>query len=326
MLTQCVNCGFYFRRTDEFCLNCGIVHPNESLKIKKSHRSPLEKLLLSNIFLLVVALSFVVLLLYLVAERSFENLPYLQTYIWIGALVSGGVLLFALRLLRDGIFGPKLPHVLKHKNNLTSKIKIIDRRLAELENRGRRIAAVLDKIRETDGGSLPEVRRKLLTARGLVASQFERYDLQRKKIELVRLQNGVSPYLYGLSGLSEIDTENGLTEIESTRDELRDIRRRLQSREAAASSERAAFIAQLDETEASCQKIREALLSRQAARALQEISSAADDLRLPGTARESDIFNVHATLTDFSESFEELEREYQRLKAEAETEQKLLTE
>lgn len=38
------------------------------------------------------------------------------------------------------------------------------------------------------------------------------------------------------------------------------------------------------------------------------------------------VFNIQTTLTDFSESFEELEREYRRLKTEEELEQKLLAE
>jgi hypothetical protein len=54
-----------------------------------------------------------------------------------------------------------------------------------------------------------------------------------------------------------------------------------------------------------------------------------ENLHLPGVkelVRESDIFNIQTTLTDFSESFEELEREYRRLKAEEETGEKLLFE
>src|SRR6185369_5831459 len=29
MLTQCIDCGFYVRKNDEFCLNCGFLRPAE---------------------------------------------------------------------------------------------------------------------------------------------------------------------------------------------------------------------------------------------------------------------------------------------------------
>lgn len=91
--------------------------------------------------------------------------------------------------------------------------------------------------------------------------------------------------------------------------------------------EKESFLTQLAETESSCEKLREALLSRQAVRALQDISPLQENLKLP-SAKEivhaAESFNIQTTLTDFSESFEELEHEYKRLKTEEEIDQKLL--
>jgi hypothetical protein len=333
MLTKCVNCGFYIRQTDEFCLNCGIKNPNETLKKNKRHKSLLRKIFRSNNFLVFFSLFLTFIFIYILADRTIENFLYLRNYIWFSALIFWLVLFFSLFLiLKTFNVNKTVPHVIKYKNNLNSKTKIIDKRIAELNSRRHKIDAVLDKFRETDGKNLQEVRQKLLSAREIVMSQFARYELQRKKIELVRLQNGVSPYLFSLHRLNEFETEDGLVTIENAQTEINQIRQNLTNYVAIefprkVLPERENFLAQLAETEISCEKLREALLSRQAARALQDISPIEENLKLP-SAKEivhaAESFNIQTTLTDFSESFEELEHEYKRLRAEEETGQKLL--
>ena len=198
--------------------------------------------------------------------------------------------------------------------------------------RQQQIDTVLDKIKDTDGQNLQSVRQKLLSAREIVISQFARYELQKQKIELVRLQNRVSPYLHSLHRLNEFESENGLLTIEKTQTEVNKIKQNLTNYVAIEFPERALpekenFLAQLAETENSCEKLREALLSRQAARALHDISPIEESLKLP-SAKEivhaAETFNIQTTLTDFSESFDELEHEYKRLRAEEEVSQQLL--
>lgn len=68
-------------------------------------------------------------------------------------------------------------------------------------------------------------------------------------------------------------------------------------------------------------------MSRQAARALQDIQSIEENLKIPDAkeiVHAAESFNIEVTLTDFSESFAELESEYKRLQAEDEVGQKLL--
>ncbi len=172
------------------------------------------------------------------------------------------------------------------RNHLKSKYYIIQSRITELNQRGMNIDKVLDKIRSTDSHNLQEVRQKLLAAREIVMSQLARYELQRKKIDLVRLQNGVSPFLFSLHRLSEIESDDGLLTIEDTQVEINKIRQNLTSyvgiefpKQALPGKEN--FLAQLAESNESCEKLREALLSRQAARfagyfADRRISAAAE--------------------------------------------------
>ena len=173
---------------------------------------------------------------------------------------------------------------------------------------------------------LQQVRQKLLSAREIVIGQFARYELQDKKIELVRLQNKVSPYLFGIHRLNEFEMENGLVTIENTKTEINRIRQNLTRHDAIdfppkILPEKESFLSQLDETETSCEKLREVLLSRQAALALRDISPIEETVKFPDSKelmKEADVFNIQTTITDFSESFDELEREYRRLKSEDE--------
>ena len=69
--------------------------------------------------------------------------------------------------------------------------------------------------------------------------------------------------------------------------------------------------------------------AKQAAHALAGIYSPEETLNLPDTkdlAHAAETFDIQTTLTDFSESFDRLEREYKRLKAEDEVSRKFLDE
>lgn len=295
----------------------------------------LYRIFQSKVFKLFLSALVTYIFIDLLADFAASKFIQFGSYIWLFAFILWVFLLIFVFLFLNNLHLSKpVPRIIKNKNNLNSKDKIIENRISELKRRGEKIDSVLDKIKKTDGKSLQEVRQKLLSAREIVISQFARYELQKQKIELVRLQNGVSPYLFGLHRLNEFETENGLVTIENTRHEINKIRQNLTRHDAIdfpgkALPEKQSFLEHLEETENSCQKLREALLSRQAARALQDISPIEENLKLPGAkeiVRESDVFNIQTTLTDFSESFDELEREYRRIKAEEETGQKLLAE
>lgn len=120
--------------------------------------------------------------------------------------------------------------------------------------------------------------------------------------------------------------DNGIAIIENAKSEVNRIRQNLTRYDAIdfppkVLPEKEAFLTQLDETETSCEKLREVLLSRQAVLALRDISPLEESVKLPASkelVRETDIFNIQTTITDFTESFDELENEYRRLKSENE--------
>ena len=154
--------------------------------------------------------------------------------------------------------------------------------------------------------------------------QISRYRLQESKIVLVRLQNDLQPYLFGLNDLGDFKTEKGLATIENVKARVDRISRDLRQSETGEhlSQERNKFNEQLAQTVNSCDKLRDGLLSLHAVQVIADIRQI--DRSLPDRMdMESDhsveTFNLQATLTDFTESFEELEREYQRLRSENDT-------
>jgi hypothetical protein len=321
MLASCNYCKFYIREDDEFCLNCGM-STREDDKPESQIR-----------FLIIISLVCAALA-YLTADVFGKNwlpgAPFWISFLYVFCFL---LILTVPAYVDFGLFyNKKISR--KLVSNLTEKQKIIEKRVAELSLRGRKIDAVLDKIKETDSPQLQRVRARLLSAREVVISQFARYELQKQKIELVRLQNDVSPYLSQLHRLDESDLENGLGAIEQTSREINMIRQNLTRYDAIefpprAVPEKENFLAQLAETESSCEKLREALLAKQAISALQGIQPLEESLNLPPTkdlAHAAETFNIQTTLTDFSESFDELEREYKRLKAEDEVSRKLMDE
>lgn len=335
MLTKCVNCGFYLRQTDEFCLNCGIESPTREYSQPSPNLFIIARLTKSKLLFLILSVIICFLLFYLITDGELSSIPYLRSYVAFAIIVFSVAISFLLMFLITKWCDKKAhPKRLKNSNNFASRRKTVDKRLSELDKRAKTIDKILAEIGENSSSQFKDMRPKLMAAREVIIGQFARYELQKQKIELVRLQNGVSPYLFGLHRLNEFQTENGLVTIETARAEISQIRQNLTRYDAIdfppkALPEKQAFLAQLDETENSCQKLREALLSRQAARALQDISPVEESVRLPISkelAHESDVFNIQTTLTDFSESFDELEREYKRIRAEEETERRLLAE
>lgn len=318
MLTNCAYCKFYIRQDDEFCLNCGMSAGGDD-----TEKSRINFLIVSGL----ISAAAAYLIVDLLGKNRLPDVPFALSFVFVFC-----ILLIPAFIVYELFYNRKSNK--KLLSNLTEKQDIIEKRVNELNRRGQKIDAVLDKIKQTDSRQLQEVRVKLLSAREVVVSQFARYELQKQKIELVRLQNAVSPYLFEMARLNEIEMENGLAAIEQTAREINHIRLNLTRYDAIdfpkrTLPEKENFLSQLAETESSCEKLREALLAKQAAHALAGIHPLEETLNLPNTkdlAHAAETFNLQTALTDFSESFDQLEREYKRLKAEDEVSRKFLDE
>ena len=326
MLTKCVSCGFYVRQDDEFCFDCGINDPSDKVYWKYFN---------TRIFLKLIVPFFLFFVLIISISSNLRE----TTIIWLIVAIAIAAIIYSLllSLIVTCVYEYIYFKFILNKNvacedSLKSKTKIINKRLSELENRKNQLNNVTKQIKSNDGKNLQTVRQRLLSANQVVFNQFIRYELQKHKIEVVRLQNSVSIYLFSLHCLTNSETKEGLVKIKSVIYEINRIRQKLASYgdvefSERINDERATLRSQLKKTNSTCNKLREALLSKQAAQALEGFSPIEENLKLPSAkeiVHSVETFNIQTTLTDFSESFEELEREYRRVRAESEVSQKLL--
>lgn len=197
------------------------------------------------------------------------------------------------------------------------------RRLVEIKQRQRQVELALGHAGRGGTKSAAALREPLAAALETLRRQHALYSLKLLEVEAARWQNKLAPLIYGLDGLTFEQNENRLKAAESAgreglalREKAEGLRGLLGGRE-----EFEEFTRKLGETLASCEKIREALVGRQALLVLKGVSPLEDALREQHAAALGpdviEVFNLQVSLTDFSTSFDELEDEYRRLREEA---------
>lgn len=312
MFSKCQQCGFYIRQNDEFCLNCG--------ELDKTNKSIWQNYKISIIS--GVSISIIIFFLLSFFSKNVDIIPFILLSITIGFMVF---------LVISIVYYESRNEKIREKfsnSTLQFKEKTITKRIAEISKRKNEINSVLSKIDENSSQNLLEIRQKLLSAREIIDNQFSRYEVQKNKIELVRLQNKISPYLENVDILNDFDIENGINQSEKTTSEITELKEKINSNlSEKINDEQQNLLNQLEESTKSCEKLREVLLSKKAFRALQGIQPIEDieaNLKTKELSEAAEIFNLQSTLNDFSESFEQLESEYKRLLADNEVSQKLL--
>jgi hypothetical protein len=288
------------------------------------------RLLGSSDFKIVFSVFTAFCVLMILSDFSFFSIFYFQYYIYFIALALGVFTSFSLSFWLNKLL--IVENVLRKKTTkcLNTQENIVFKRIKDLEQRASQIDLITERIGENSKQNLADIRKKLLSASELIGSQFARYELQKYKIKLVRLQNKMSPYFSYLHDLDEFRTEEGILTGEQTIREVGKLRESLSNNfPRKVEAERFEFLKNLDETSQSCEKLWEALLSKQALFALKDVhptNEIGQILHAEELAHATETFNLQAKLTDFSESFDELEAEYKRLTADDEITQNFLTE
>lgn len=323
MFSKCIECKFNIRKDDEFCLNCGVQFP-----FQRNHQFEPNIFNRGLLISLILLFGFIFFFIFWRIQTNHSN--------WMFIFLSTNSLLFGVisgvffHKLYNFVIGQTNPRQRKifDSNNLIQKDRVISQRISELNKWKGKLQIVLGKIGDNPSKNLQNIQQTLLSAQQLISNQIQGYKLQKNKIQLVRLQNEVLPYLEMVEVLKDYQIENGVVVTEQTMREVAEIGKDLSKNTSQSlQNEQQQFLEQLQETSESCEKLREILLSKQALRALQGVQPI-EDLNLPIQTNEFshtiETFNIQATLTDFSESFEQLESEYQRLLADNEVSQKLL--
>ncbi|MCW5961293.1 MAG: hypothetical protein KIS76_14105 [Pyrinomonadaceae bacterium] len=198
--------------------------------------------------------------------------------------------------------------------------KIINKRLSALSMRIKRIAAVLDKISDTDDPHLLETKTELISAREILVAQKLQYKLHSKRIDIFRLQSDIFPALLKLQELNDFEIEEALYRLDITKRCAKKIKHKLMDSLAEKNApevqfEMKSFLDQLTDTEKSCESLRGALLQRHASNALSDSEIAIESKSAPDNseiAHEIETLNIQVALTDFAEKFDQLELEYNR--------------
>jgi hypothetical protein len=317
MLSKCVQCSFYVSQNDEFCPNCGLVSVVDDPTFWEKN----------EVTFLFIGLSTIVIsvLLSLVNQHWRDDIIAI---IVISFFVSVFIGLLYNSDKRDKKEAENEARF--YRRSLNHKEITIEKRIEELINRKNKISSVLHQIGSEPSENLQPVRDKLLSAQKILETQSARYKLKTEKIKLVRFQNKVSPYLLNLNDLDEAETNEGIFVSDNTIRELDELSETLTDNfPKKVEAERSNFLKNLDETSQSCEKLWEASLSKQALFALKDVqptNEIGQILHAEELARATETFNLQAKLTDFSESFDELEAEYKRLTADDEITQNFLTE
>ncbi len=305
MITTCYVCNYFVHKDDPECLNCGTVKPTSKVNFKRA-------------FIIFIS---TLILVFSISIGMFELNG--------SSLAFAFFMVFFLTLCLEGILS-SLNKITP--NSLWSRENVIEQRLEELTVRNMNVNKVLNQINESDSKQLQGVRTKLLSAKEIISNQYERYELQKKKIDLIRVQNNLSPVLFDMQNLNESQIDNGLRALNKAKNQINTLREKVSENIPSEFSkqnlpERDGFVEQLDETEVSYTKMRESLISRQATNALRDITSLSETSNNTNElAHAVETFNVNAEISTFSESFEELEAEYKRLKSEDGINEKFLTE
>lgn len=304
MLTSCVHCKFYVRDTDDFCFNCGVEKPTVPLPRTSAWTKLARRLMRSSVFQLVLSFSITTALIILTFGDSIQSPWQLSGWFWFAAYATWFTIFVVLYLASRRISRRPRRERRKTKQNLTSREKIIVQRLSELDSRRQHLNVLYHRTNEA---GLNDIDGKLLTAREIVDSQRRLYRLHLRKIELVRVQNLVAPYLEQFAVLNEFSAENAIVEIDNANRQIE----KMESDNVSDGAESSEFAAKLVETKASMTKLRDSLLRAQATRALSGIKNVLPPETDQSIERASELFNIQTSLTDFSDSFEELERNYE---------------
>jgi hypothetical protein len=316
---QCLECHFNVTAHDQRCPNCGILRPLESLTVRKEEYSA--------VITGIAIASIIVLALIFASQMGIGGvicfaLPIGAALAFFFGSISKAV---SKALGQRDIAKRKAPH----PESLEYKANLISQRISELSKREQQLVAVLDRARENTGEKWEQVRATLETSIQTPKRQLARYSAKSLEIEMVRLQNGLAPFIYDTDRLSYEEIDVHLKIVEDAQTKAVKLGKQLDGHRQVLGSvpEIDELSQRLHDIQESTGRLRDALVGQQAVLALKGITPLDDALNpiSPPIAaiRESEVFNMQVAITDFSASFNELESEYVRVQTEEDVGQKV---
>ena len=318
MLAKCANCEFYLSPDEKFCRNCGLSSPTEDMQDASDH----AERNLTIIFTLISAIICGFVFTLLRNDGDFTSLGELPVAILISLVpcfaFSYFFVVFVLMRLEKRERQRRFAYT-KVDVTLNDIQDTVMLRSHELDEKYRETEEFLT---ESENLEQNEAGENLESEREAIAALLARYELQHLKINTIRLQNDLLPIFH-----EENISENRNDFLNKINDALLGIKNMRQSLAEdngdefpeAVLSEKENFLAHLEEIKKSCEKLRESLLNSGGTPLLQSVLADKKSLDSSGkndSSSVAEIFNIQTNLAELSKSFEEVERDYQRLKAE----------
>jgi len=296
MFTECVNCGFYASPDVKSCPDCGVSAPGEPLKFKADD---FDRPLIFKLTAAFVILIFGGIVFFRLREgnNDFSDLFGLFGIVVLFSIVPAMFVSFFVLFYRKKTERRRFALTETTATNFQFMQDMILQRNHELHERLREFRAAKRGVRlSVDYGKSNHTPRKME-----ILNLIARYALLDSKIDFARLENKLPLLVKQRNALK--DDEDFSEKLDAVWSEIESIKSSLTDDSAAEVSEnfqveKRDFLAQVEEAEKLC----------------EALSKRGGELQSFDSIRRADNFAVHQTLGNFIKSFNESEREYQKLK------------
>lgn len=331
---KCLNCNFNITENDDYCQNCGLYSPLESItQIKRKEDIDDEKIV-QTIMTVVAIIVFIPCIFYFGSEAGSNGI--------ICCAIPVGIILFLVISFASAFFSPFVIGIyywianifIDKKNDLIAERKapnpesfkfkevLINKRKTELTERELQIKEVLEKARLNKDDRWKQICILLEDTLKTLNQQKGKYDLKAIEINIVRLQNEIAPLIYETEELSHNLIAHNLKALEKAKSKSINLAGEVdnKSKLLGKSIEIKELNSKLYDIQQSINKLSDLFLGRQAVLALKDINPLDESLNpvLPPikAIKELEIFNTQVAITEFYSTFDELESEYKRIQVE----------
>ncbi|MBN2533218.1 MAG: hypothetical protein JXB88_10020 [Spirochaetales bacterium] len=302
---QCRICKYWVLNNDKYCPHCGILHPYKE-------KSPLLSIKFPGFIIAGHVCVYGIVELFTKYTIQLPRLFISMGGFSLLSVLSG--LLIDIRLKKRLTRSKK--YLLKDEENIHIRIKDIKERIEKIKQ----IRKKLTDREKTDKSS---TLVKILDDTGNFFDDYlMKYSGELWKIELIRWKNILEPLEFTWK-TDDYDTlEKHLEVLKQTKDIGVKLEKKWAKDPYSDTQKGIMILGNLRELIEGCEKFYKAILARQAKLVIKDVSPIDDKAHELRSARDpggySEIFNSKKDLLTFFSSFEELEREFDRLEAEKE--------
>ncbi len=290
MVIECPDCEFYVRENEEFCPDCGLISPGK----KNSDDNDRE------FYKIQMPLFLGLTILAGLAGLYFHIHESLVISFLIAALPGAVISLSFSYLIAELTLRSRRKNQFSDSQKLLSvkESKLINT-MFELDERENILTENLEKDKNNS---------HLLQLSVIIGLQQKLCDFQQNKIEIVRLENELLPYLGDAKALTPGQIRNGIREINNNLNILREMRQSIENFDARRIlSERNLMLDSIKNSEIFFRRTRKKLEANKKTRGIRNTAKKITNSEEYKTVKTLDLYNSEPILPSI---FEDLEKEY----------------